>query len=292
MVPCYFSWFLGFLHGQFKASFHTWFLWLSEVKWSEAPQLCPILCDPMDCSLPHSSVHGIFQARVLEWVAISFSYDLTASRSLKRLISFCIDQISQVPVQFLRLLEWLYCLIFFIFLWNIVAIQCYVSFCCRAKWISYCCLLFSHSVMSDSLLPHEVQHSRLPCVSSSTGACSNSCPLVSDALQPSHPLSSPSPPAFSLSQHKGLFQWVSSSHQVPKYCSFSISLSNEYSGLISFRTDWFDLLVVQGTLSFLQHHSWKASILKHSTFFIVQLSHQYMTTGKTILWLDGPWSAK
>ena len=68
----------------------------------------------------------------------------------------------------------------------------------------------------------------------------------------------------------------------PKYCSFSISPSNEYSGLISFRTDWFDL-AVQGTLkSLIQHHNWKASILSCSTFSMVQLSHPYMTTGKTI----------
>ena len=69
----------------------------------------------------------------------------------------------------------------------------------------------------------------------------------------------------------------------PKYWSFSISPSNEYSGLISFRVDWLDLLAVQGTLkSLLQHHSSKASILQHSAFIMVQLSHLYMTTGKTI----------
>ena len=75
-------------------------------------------------------------------------------------------------------------------------------------------------------------------------------PLVSDAIQPSHPLSSPSSLAFNLSQHQGLFQWVSSLHQVAKYWSFSFSISpsNEYSGLISFRMDWLDLLAVQGTL--------------------------------------------
>ena len=108
---------------------------------------------------------------------------------------------------------------------------------------------------------------------------------VSDAIQPSHPLSSPSPPAFNLSQHQGLFKSVSSSHQVAKYWSFSfnISPSNEYSGQISFRIDWLDLLAVQGILkSLLQHHSSKASILWHSAFFIVQLSHPSMTTGKTI----------
>ena len=81
----------------------------------------------------------------------------------------------------------------------------------------------------------------------------------------------------------------------PNYWSFSfnISPSNEYSGLISCRMDWLDLLAVQGTLkSLLQHHSSKASILWHSAFFIVQLSHPYMTTGKTIAWLDGPLSGK
>ena len=108
---------------------------------------------------------------------------------------------------------------------------------------------------------------------------------VGDAIQPSHPLSSPSPPTFNLSLHQGLFKWVSSLHRWPKYWrfSFSISLSNEYSGLISYRMDWLDLLSVQGTLkSLLQHHSSKASIHRPSAFFIVQLSHPYMTTGKTI----------
>ena len=107
---------------------------------------------------------------------------------------------------------------------------------------------------------------------------------VSDAIQPSHPLSSPSPPALNLSQHQDLFKWVSSSHQVAKDWSFSfnISPSNEYPGLISFRMDWLDLLAVQGTLkSLLQHHSSKASILWRSAFFIVQLSHPYMTTRET-----------
>ena len=87
---------------------------------------------------------------------------------------------------------------------------------------------------------------------------------VGDTIQPSHPLSSPSPPTLNLSQHQGLFKWVSSSHQVAKVLElhFSISPSNEDSGLISSRIDWFDLLAVQGTLkSLLQHHRSKASIL-------------------------------
>ena len=105
---------------------------------------------------------------------------------------------------------------------------------------------------------------------------------VGDAIQPSHPLSSPSPPAFNLAQHQGLFQWIRSLNQVAKVFSFSISPSKQYSGLISFRIDWFDLRAVQGTLkSLLQHYSSKASILWLSAFFIVQLSHPYMTTGKT-----------
>ena len=108
---------------------------------------------------------------------------------------------------------------------------------------------------------------------------------VSNAIQPSHPLSSPSPLAFNLSPQQGLFKWVSSSLWWPKYWSwsFNISPSNEHSGLISFRMDWLDLLVVQGTLkSLLQHHSSKPSILQCSAFFTVQPSHSYMTTGKTI----------
>ena len=101
---------------------------------------------------------------------------------------------------------------------------------------------------------------------------------VGDVIQPSHPLSSPSPPALNLSQHRGLFKWVSFSQNIGVS-----ALSNEYSGLISFRMDWLDLLAVQGTLkSLLHHYSSKASILQCSAFFIVQFSHPYMTTGKTI----------
>ena len=108
---------------------------------------------------------------------------------------------------------------------------------------------------------------------------------VGDTIQPSHPLLSPSPLAFNLTQHRGLFQGVSSSHQVANVLEFhfSISPSNEYSGLISFRINWLDLLTVQWILkSLLQHHSSKASILQCSAFFMVQLSHPYMTTGKIL----------
>ena len=142
---------------------------------------------------------------------------------------------------------------------------------------------FSRSLMSSSLQPHGLQHASLPWPSPTPRACSDSCPSIGDVIKPSHPLLSPSPPAFNLSQHQGLFKWVSSSQQVDKILSFSISPSNEYSGLISFRMDWLDLLAVQEILkSLLQHHNSKASILWCSAFLIVQLSHPYMTTGKAI----------
>ena len=108
---------------------------------------------------------------------------------------------------------------------------------------------------------------------------------VSDAIQPSHPLPCPSP-VLSVFPCIRVFSSESVLHiRWPKYWSFSFSMSpsNEYSRLISLRIDWFDLLAVQGTLkSLLQHHSSKSSILWHSAFFIVQLSHLYMTIGKTI----------
>ena len=112
---------------------------------------------------------------------------------------------------------------------------------------------------------------------------------VGDTIQPSHPLSPPPLPAFHFSQHQGLFQWVSSSHQVAKVLEFSISPSNEYPGLISFRIDWFDFLAVQGTLKrLLQHHSSRASILQCSAFYGPMLTsvHDYWKTiALTIYWL-------
>ena len=140
----------------------------------------------------------------------------------------------------------------------------------------------SHLTLCD---PADCSTPGLPVHPQLLGLAQTQVHWVSDAVQPSHPLSSPSPPSFNLSQQQGLFKWVNSSHQMPKYWSFSfsISLSSEHPELISFRMDWLDLLAVQGTLkSLLQHHSSKASILQCSAFFIVQLSHLYMTTGKTI----------
>ena len=144
---------------------------------------------------------------------------------------------------------------------------------------------FSHSVGSNSLWPHEPQHARPLCPSPTLRVHPNPCPLSRWC----HPtiLSSVVPFSSCLQSFpaSGSFQM---SHLFPSggqssSFSFSISPSNEHPGLISFRMDWLDLLAVQGTLkSLLQHHSSKASIIQRSAFFIVQLSHLYLTTGKTI----------
>ena len=143
----------------------------------------------------------------------------------------------------------------------------------------------SHSVMSDSLRPHGLQQARLPCPSPTPGVYSDSCPLSRWC----HPTISSSVYPFSSRLQKTSLRVFSNESALhlkwPKYWNFSINISpsNEYSGLISFRMDWLDLLAVQRTLkSPLQHHSSKASILLRSAFFIVQLSHPYMTPGKTI----------
>ena len=193
-------------------------------------QSCLTLYDSIDCSPPGSSVHGILQARTLEWVAMSSSRASFQPRD----------------------------------------------------WTCISSVQFSRSVVSDSLQPMNYStpgHHQLP------ENTQTHVHWVGDAIQSSHPLSSPSPPALNLSQHQGLFIWVSSSNQVAKVVEFSfkISPSNEHPELIYIRMDQLDLLAVQGTLkNLLQHHSLKASILQLSAFFIVQLSHPYMTTGKTI----------
>ena len=140
--------------------------------------------------------------------------------------------------------------------------------------------------MSNSLWPHGLERTRPPWSSPTPGVCPSSCRL-NLVIPSSHlmPLSSSSPSAFDIPQHQGLFRGVRSLHQVPKYWSFSfcISPSSRYSGLISFRIDWFDCLAVKGTLkSLLYHHNLKVPVLQCSVFFMVWLSHQYITTGKTI----------
>ena len=140
--------------------------------------------------------------------------------------------------------------------------------------------------MSDSLPPHESQHARLPCPSPTPGVHSRLTSI--ESVMPSshlilcHPLLllPPIPPSVKVFSNESTLRM-----RWPKYWNFSFSIipSKEHPGLISFRMNWLDLLAVQGTLkSFLQHHSSKASILQRSAFFTVQLSHPYMTTGKTI----------
>ena len=153
---------------------------------------------------------------------------------------------------------------------------------CTFIWIS---VQFSCSVVSDSLWLHGLEHTRPPCPSPTPGVHPNPCllswwchPTISSSVipSPSYPSIFPSIRVFS-NELVLCIRW-------PEYCSFSFSISpsNEHSGLISFRMDWLDL-AVQGTLkSLLQHHSSKASILWCSTFFILQHSHPYMTTGKSI----------
>ena len=144
------------------------------------------------------------------------------------------------------------------------------------------CVQFSCSVVStprpmDCSMPGLPVHYQLP------EFTQTHVHWVDDAIQASHSLLSPSPPAFNVSQHQSLFKWVSSSHLLARVLEFhfSISSSYEYSGLISFRINCLDLFAVQRTFRcLLQHHSLKASVLRCSVFFIVQLSLPYMTTGK------------
>ena len=203
-------------------------------------QLCPTVCKPMDCSLPVSSVHGILQARRLEWVAMSSSRGYFRSR------------------------DWI----------------CGSS--CLLHWFSSVHSLSRVQLFATSwTAAHQVSLSITNSRSPSKSMCIESvmpanhlilcCPLL---LLPSI---FPSIRVFS-NESTLHMRW-------PKYWSFrfNISPTNEHPGLISFRMDWLDILAVQGTLkSLLQHHSSKASSLQCSSFFILQLSHSYMITGKTI----------
>ena len=203
-------------------------------------QSCQTLCNPMDCSLPGSSVHAISQARILEWVAIPFSQDSSSPEINPGSPALQADSSLSEP-------SWWWCSV--------------------TKSCPTFCLPVNYSMPDFSVLhsfPEFAQtHVMMP----------------SSHLILCHPLLL-LPSVFAsirvFSKESALCIRQS------KYWSFSISPSNEYSGLISFRIDWFDL-VVQGTLkSLLQHHSSKASVLWHSVIFMVQLSHPYMTTGKTI----------
>ena len=154
-------------------------------------------------------------------------------------------------------------------------------------------LLFSHSVVSDSLWPHGLQHAGHPCPSLSPELAQIDVHWVSDAIQPTHPLLSPSPPAFSLSQHRAFSNKLALGIRwMDKYWRFSfiMSPSNEYSGLISFSIDWFDCPAVQGTLkSLFQNHSSKASVLQCSALWSSSHIHTWLLE-KPQLWLQGPLS--
>ena len=151
--------------------------------------------------------------------------------------------------------------------------------------VQFSSVQFSRSVVSNSLRPHESQHTRPPSITNSWSSPKLMC--IESVIPSSHLilccpllLLSPIPPSIRVFSNESTLRM-----RWPKYWSFSFSIipSNEIPGLISFRMDWLDLLAVQGTLkSLLQHHSSKASILRCSAFFTVQLSHPYMTTGKTI----------
>ena len=170
-------------------------------------------------------------------------------------------------------LKYNHCGSLLVVVWRLVCVGVSVSF------------QFSHSIMSKSLWPNGLQHAWLPCPSPTPGACSNSCPwsqwchptILSSVISFSSCLQSyPASGSFQMSQF-----FVSGDQSIG--VSASAQSFHEYSGLISFRIGWFDLLAIQGTLkSLLQHRSSKASILQRSAFLIVQLSHWYMTTRKTI----------
>ena len=197
------------------------------------------LWDPMDCSPPGPSVHGIFQARILEWGAISYS----------RGSSWPSDQ-TQVS-------------------WLLHCKEILYHLSHQRNWLwhvrSCSLLLFSRWVMSHCLLPHILQHARLLCPSLSPRVCSDSCPLSWWCYLSTWFSAAPfSPSAFSVSYLQGLSHWLTLCIRCPKYwsISFIVSSSSEYSGLISFRIDWFDLLAVQGPLkSLLRHHNPKTLVL-------------------------------
>ena len=169
---------------------------------------CPTLCNPVDCSPPGSSGHEIFQARILEWVAISFL--LIHASPINSLVG------TSVYTAWVNTGREEY---------KFISVPCLcLTWCGRPRcgslwrsqlWWDQCLsLLFSHSVMSDSLWPRELQHSRPPCPSPTCGAYPNSCPLSRWCHSTTSFSVDPSPPTFNLSQNQGLFKWFSSSHQL------------------------------------------------------------------------------
>ena len=185
--------------------------------------------------------------------------------------SFCPERIEHATFQ-IRVLPWLF-------------ITCpWIKSDLCSNDLCYCCSVTQSLSRVWLCIPMDCSTPGSPALHRLLELAQTHVHWVDDAIQPSHPLLSPSPSAFSPSQHQGHFQWVSSLHQVAKGLKRQLqhSPSKECSGLISFRIDCFDLLPVLGMLrSLLQHHTSKASILQRSAFFMAQLSHPYMTTGKT-----------
>ena len=194
-----------------------------------------LFCNPIDCSPPGPSVHGILQARILEWVAIPFSRRSSRSRDLTH-ISCIVRQI-----------------LYHCATWEVLSLSCTIGHL----------MLFSNTYLkmfsSDQLLSHVRLCNPMDCSTAGFPVhyqlqeiTQTHVDPVGDAIQPSHPLLSASPPTFNPSQHRGCFNESAHLIRWPKYWSFSfsISLSNEYSGLISFRIDRLDLLAVQETLMF------------------------------------------
>ena len=167
-------------------------------------------------------------------------------------------------------------------------------FILEKKIISSLLLLFSHPVMSDSLRPHGLQHARPLCPPPTPRVYSNSCPSswwCHPTISYSVILFSSRLQSLSESESFPMSQFFASGSQSIGVLASASVLPMNIQDWFTFRMDWLDLLAVQGTLkSLLQHHSSKASILQYSAFFMVQLSHPYMTTGKT--WVDGPLLAK
>ena len=205
-------------------------------------QSCLTLCNPMDYSLPGSSVHGIFPERVQEWVAISSSKESPWHRYQTH-ISCIVGGFYHWASQFSSVTQ-------------------------------SCPTLCDPMNCSTPGLP--VHHQLLELTQTHVH-------WVGDTIQPFHPLLSPSPPAPNPTQQQGLSQWVSSSHQESKYWSFastSVLPMNTQDWCLGW-TGWISLKS-KGLKSLLQYHSSNASIIWHSAFFIIQLSHPHMTTGKTI----------
>ena len=269
-----------------------------EVKWSEVPQSCPTFCDPMDSSLPCSSIHGIFQARALEWVAISFSRGSSSQGSnpgiphFRQMLYHLHHQGSQIYMCVcvcVCIFQMIYSCSIYWCLLHLKKIKCKLLpscpleiFLCKNRFLSNPpskrstkrSSQFSSVAQSCPTLCDLLNHSPpgLPVQHQLPEFTKTHVHRVSDAIQPSYPLTSPSLPARNPSQHQGLFQWVNSSHEVAKLLTFQLyHQSFKWTPRPDpFRMDWLDLLAVQRTLkSLLQHHSAKASILWCPAFFTI-----------------------